>query len=135
HALTHQRILYHQNIAGLLAEELQPGQACLVCVSIYHPHISVQAEGAPTKAKLEEIQVSHDKAQQRYAEDSSSLGSIREQIAGMEKLLGFAATELAVEKEKLQKNQAEKEALLATTQAEISTLEKQVQRQDALSKQ
>lgn len=44
---------YHAGIAGILAQELQPGEPCLVCGGTEHPHPAEQSEDSVTREQLE----------------------------------------------------------------------------------
>lgn len=78
----HLRSLYLKEQAGILAQNLQEGQACPVCGSLSHPFPAALSKEAPDQARLEQAeQESQEKAQAELAASqlaASLLGSVQQ---------------------------------------------------------
>lgn len=53
--LSSSNILYHQQQAGLLAQDLQDNQPCPVCGSVHHPNKALVSDESLTKEKIDEL--------------------------------------------------------------------------------
>lgn len=69
--------LYLDAQAGVLAEELRPGQPCPVCGAMVHPHPAVKPAHAPTKAELDQSRKAADKAEKDASSASAEAGRIQ----------------------------------------------------------
>lgn len=130
--LMQKRILYYNNLAGMLAHDLVDGDPCPVCGALEHPQVAASIEGAPTQDELEELQNQNDEAQRHFAESSSLVGSLQKQISQLEDTLSLEAKDAASEQEKEASAWKEKAESQTRIQASISELEQQLERQDAL---
>lgn len=76
--------LYLDAQAGILAETLQAGVPCPVCGATAHPRPARKAEGAPTKARLEQLKKAADQAREAAAEASRAAGELSGKTAEKE---------------------------------------------------
>lgn len=69
--------------AGILAQELHPGQPCPVCGSVHHPSPASHSNDAPTEAQLKQAQKTaqafQEDAQQKSAEAGNAKGAAQTQ--------------------------------------------------------
>lgn len=63
--------------AGLLAQELEEGQACPVCGSVEHPQKAVRSPEAPTKEAVDQLMQEAEASRQALEEESRRLAVCR----------------------------------------------------------
>lgn len=79
---------FHDEQAGILAEELADGMPCPVCGSLHHPSPAVKSQSAPTK---EQVEAAAETAQQKNTlmnQASSRCGEIRGRFENGRKWIG-----------------------------------------------
>lgn len=64
-------LLYFRAQAGVLAEQLKPGEPCPVCGSLEHPHKAGLTGGAPDENELRRLRAEQETAANRLRETSS----------------------------------------------------------------
>ncbi|MCZ0717491.1 AAA family ATPase [Aerococcus kribbianus] len=133
---------YFQNLAGVLAEDLVPGQACPVCGATDHPQLAHLSTDDVSKDRLEAAQAANDQAKSQVNRLANQIESNREAITSLLEQYHFAddaewasdlqksAENLLAEKKKLDQDQAEYQSLLNQVdndKKDLSQVEKQAQ--------
>lgn len=76
-----------QEQAGIMAENLLPGQPCPVCGSLSHPILAQKTENAPTEAQLKQAEVAAQDAQQKATEASQKANEMRGNSEAQKRIL------------------------------------------------
>lgn len=76
-----------QEQAGIMAENLLPGQPCPVCGSLSHPILAQKTENAPTEAQLKQAEVAAQDAQQKATEASQKANEMRGNCEAQKRIL------------------------------------------------
>lgn len=76
-----------QEQAGIMAENLLPGQPCPVCGSLSHPILAQKTENAPTEAQLKQAEVAAQGAQQKATEASQKANEMRGNSEAQKRIL------------------------------------------------
>lgn len=76
-----------QEQAGIMAENLLPGQPCPVCGSLSHPILAQKTENAPTEAQLKQAEVAVQDAQQKATEASQKANEMRGNCEAQKRIL------------------------------------------------
>lgn len=76
-----------QEQAGIMAENLLPGQPCPVCGSLSHPILAQKTENAPTEAQLKEAEVAAQGAHQKAIEASQKANEMRGNSEAQKRIL------------------------------------------------
>lgn len=76
-----------QEQAGIMAENLLPGQPCPVCGSLSHPILAQKTENAPTEAQLKQAEVAAQNAQQKATEASQKANEMRGNSEAQKRIL------------------------------------------------
>lgn len=76
-----------QEQAGIMAENLLPGQPCPVCGSLSHPILAQKTANAPTEAQLKEAEVAAQDAQQKATEASQKANEMRGNSEAQKRIL------------------------------------------------
>ena len=99
--LTNQRVLFNNNLAGILASDLIEGEACPVCGSTDHPSPRQLISKSPSEEQLEKIEKNRDVAYRVYSENTVTVANLKKQIKNLEEALGFSFDNFQTEKNKL----------------------------------
>lgn len=105
--LTDLRIIYNNNLAGILATDLLQGNPCPVCGSYEHPSPAQPILETPSDEQLEEMEINRDSASQHYSEASASVAGLKTQIKDLESSLGFTIEYLEQEKNEVSESLAQ----------------------------
>lgn len=84
---------YLNNLAGILAEDLEEEKPCPVCGSIHHPKLAVKDSCAPTKEKLEKAKEKAEEAAANYNDLGHSAHEYKARVDEMEKHLNTSLKE------------------------------------------
>lgn len=128
-------ILYNRNIAGILAEQLVSGEACLVCGSTDHPAPAQKTADTLSDQDRELLEKKRNQAYADYQQATAELSGIRKQLADL--FAEFAVTAETFEsykqgqKEKRDTEIASEKALLL----DVKNLQKVLDEEDALVKE
>lgn len=76
-----------QEQAGIMAENLLPGQPCPVCGSLSHPILAQKTENAPTEAQLKQAEIAAQGAQQKATEASQKANEMRGNSEAQKRIL------------------------------------------------
>ena len=76
-----------QEQAGIMAENLLPGQPCPVCGSLSHPILAQKTENAPTEAQLKQAEVAAQDAHQKATEASQKANEMRGNSEAQKRIL------------------------------------------------
>lgn len=76
-----------QEQAGIMAENLLPGQPCPVCGSLSHPILAQKTANAPTEAQLKQAEVAAQGAQQKATEASQKANEMRGNSEAQKRIL------------------------------------------------
>lgn len=76
-----------QEQAGIMAENLLPGQPCPVCGSLSHPILAQKTANAPTEAQLKQAEVAAQDAQQKATEASQKANEMRGNSEAQKRIL------------------------------------------------
>lgn len=108
--LTDQRKLYNNNLAGILAADLEEDSPCPVCGSYDHPFLAQPVLETPSNEQLDEMEKSRETASHLYSKKSAAVANLKKQITTVENSSGFLIEFLHPEKVKLSKeiNQEDK---------------------------
>jgi len=128
--------------AGILASGLEAGKKCPVCGSVIHPEPAGIKEGAPSEARLHEMEKQAAAAKQEAGKRSEAAGVMNGRAAAqLEEIRKRAAallgTEVSAELEKtivpaLQNAAAEADAEVRSVQTQIGTAQRASGRKKAL---
>lgn len=76
-----------QEQAGIMAENLLPGQPCPVCGSLSHPILAQKTANAPTEAQLKQAEVAAQDAQLKATEASQKANEMRGNCEAQKRIL------------------------------------------------
>lgn len=76
-----------QEQAGIMAENLLPGQPCPVCGSLSHPILAQKTANAPTETQLKQAEVAAQDAQQKATEASQKANEMRGNCEAQKRIL------------------------------------------------
>ena len=76
-------LLYNRNIAGILAEQLVGGEACLVCGSKNHPAPAQKTAETLSDQDREQLEQTRNRAYADYQQATAQLSGIRKQLADL----------------------------------------------------
>lgn len=125
-------LLYNRNIAGILAEQLVGGEACLVCGSTDHPAPAKKTAETLSDQDREQLEKKRNQAYADYQQATAQLSGIRKQLADL--FVEFAVPAETFEsykqeqKEKRDTEIASEKVLLLN----MNTLQKVLEEEDAL---
>nr|WP_319217002.1 SMC family ATPase [uncultured Trichococcus sp.] len=128
-------LLYNRNIAGILAEQLVVGDACLVCGSTDHPAPAQKTADTLSDQDRELLENKRNQAYADYQQATAGLSGIRKQLD--ELFTEFAVTDKTFESYKQEQKEkrdteiaSEKELLL-----ELENLQKVLDQEESLVKE
>lgn len=133
--VTHARRLFNQNMAGILADNLNPGDNCPVCGSVAHPSLATKITDAPSEEELEQIQKESAASDKIYAQKAENARSIHLQITELETQTGITRNTLTVAYENKTTEHAELTAEIARTSEELQAAETLAAHLESRSKQ
>lgn len=122
-SLQEQRILYNQNLAGMLASKLSENDACPVCGSHDHPSLARPLEEAPTEEQVEKLEASRNEISDRYSQSSALVASLNKRVVAAEEELEISQQELEKEKTDCQECLMNKTAVKEQLDAAILKLQ------------
>ncbi|WP_373755263.1 AAA family ATPase [Jeotgalibaca porci] len=129
------RRLFNQNMAGILADNLNPGDECPVCGSLSHPTLATKISKAPSEDELEQIQKESTASDRSFTQKSEHVRSINLQITDLEIQTGVTRDGLAAAYESKMTEYEEMTAEIAHTSKELQTSELVAALSDARGKQ
>ena len=128
-------LLYNRNIAGILAEQLVGGEACLVCGSTDHPAPAQKTADTLSDQDREQLEKKRNQAHADYQQATAELSGIRKQLADLFDEFAVPAETFASykqeQKERRDTETASEKALLL----EMKKLQKVLDGEDALAKE
>ncbi|UJF16405.1 SMC family ATPase [Jeotgalibaca sp. MA1X17-3] len=124
--LTEQRKLYNNNLAGILAADLEVDHPCPVCGSYEHPSLAQPILETPSDEQLEEMERSRETASHIYSKNSAVVASLKKQITTFENSLGFTIESLHSEKMKLSKRMDQESEKLQALEKELQSLQEMI---------
>ena len=125
-------LLYNRNIAGILAEQLVGGEACLVCGSTHHPAPAKKTADTLSDQDRELLEKKRNQAYADYQQATAELSGIRKQLADL--FDDFAVPAETFESYK-QEQQEKRDAEIASEKAfllEMKNIQKVLDEEDAL---
>ena len=125
-------LLYNRNIAGILAEQLVGGEACLVCGSTHHPAPAKKTADTLSDQERELLEKKRNQAYADYQQATAELSGIRKQLADL--FDEFAVPAETFESYK-QEQQEKRDAEIASEKAfllEMKNIQKVLDEEDAL---
>ena len=128
-------LLYNRNIAGILAEQLVGGEACLVCGSTDHPAPAQKTADTLSDQDRELLEKKRNLAYADYQQATAELSSIRKQLADLFDEFAVPTETFEIfkheQKEKRDSEIASEKAFLS----EMKKLQKVLDEEDALLKE
>ena len=127
-------LLYNRNIAGILAEQLVGGEACLVCGSTDHPAPAQKTADTLSDQDRELLEKKRNQAYADYQQATAELSGIRKQLADL--FAEFAVPAESFESYK-QEQQEKRDTEIASEKAllsEMKNLQRVLDEEDALVK-
>ena len=128
-------LLYNRNIAGILAEQLVGGEACLVCGSTDHPGPAQKTADTLSDQDRELLEKKRNLAYADYQQATAELSSIRKQLADLFDEFAVPTETFEIfkheQKEKRDSEIASEKAFLS----EMKKLQKVLDEEDALLKE
>ncbi|WP_106450911.1 AAA family ATPase [Trichococcus alkaliphilus] len=127
-------LLYNRNIAGILAEQLVGGGACLVCGSTHHPAPAQKTADTLSDQDRELLEKKRNQAYADYQQATAELSGIRKQLADLFDEFAVPAETFASYK---QEQQEKRDTEIASEKAfllEMKNLQKVLDGEDALVK-
>jgi len=126
---------YLNNLAGILAEDLEEEKECPVCGSVHHPKLAVKEAGAPTKEELEKAKLAAEKAAKEYNDLGHSAHGIKRLVDDLDgklkKALQEADCTLVILTEKIKGAETEAEAC----DEKIAAADKKLKRKGVIENQ
>ena len=127
-------LLYNRNIAGILAEQLVGGEACLVCGSTHHPAPAQKTADTLSDQDRELLEKKRNQAYADYQQATAELSGIRKQLADLFDEFAVPAETFEIYK---QEQQEKRDTEIASEKAfllEMKNLQKVLDEEDALVK-
>lgn len=121
--LTDQRKLYNNNLAGILAADLEEDSPCPVCGSYEHPSLAQPILKTPSDEQLEEMERNRETASHFYSKKSAAVASLKKQITNVESSLGFTIESINSEKTKLLKKIDQEKKKMSALEKELQSLQ------------
>lgn len=127
-------LLYNRNIAGILAEQLVSGEACLVCGSTDHPAPAQKTAETLSDQDREQLEKKRNQAYADYQQATAQLSGIRKQLADLFDEFAVPAETFVIYK---QEQKEKRDAEIATEKSlllEMTALRKVLDEEEALVK-
>ena len=128
-------LLYNRNIAGILAEQLVGGEACLVCGSTHHPAPAKKTADTLSDQDRELLEKKRNQAYAEYQQATAELTGIRKQLADLFDDFAVPAETFEIYK---QEQQEKRDTEIASEKAfllEMKNIQKVLDEEDALFKE
>ncbi|WP_288926003.1 SMC family ATPase [uncultured Trichococcus sp.] len=128
-------LLYNRNIAGILAEQLISGEACLVCGSTDHPAPAQKTAETLSDQDREQLEKKRNQAYADYQQGTAELSGIRKQLADLFDEFAIPAETFETYKQEQKAKRDSEIASEKTLLSEMIALQKILDEEETLVKQ
>ena len=128
-------LLYNRNIAGILAEQLVGGEACLVCGSTDHPAPAQKTAETLSDQDREQLEKKRNQVYADYQQATAQLSGIRKQLADLFDEFAVPAENFEIYKQEQKAKRDREIASEKTLLLEMTAQQKVIDEEEALIKQ